>query len=327
MGWTARRKEQKRVAMMSRAATKPECRTKVVPPLIATLLLSLLVAPAALAQSAIPGSYAPFSVTLMKSGIAPPLGTVVLENGSVFYDNRRFIDSAGNKLRVSPTDAFVNRTTFGYVPDIEVLGASFYPAAFVMFMDQTIRPVPGSNKELQLADLVVQPIALGWHFDEWHALTSYNLWLPTGRFVAGASNNTGKGLYSHMFSGAVTWLEDAALPWMATGQVRYEFFGKQKTTNIRPAQVTTLEMAFGKEVFTGIDIGIAGAYSFQTTRETGSAPGTDISRYRYASIGPEIHWRPRFLPGAQVSFRPSFEFAARNTSQGIGALLSFVYSF
>jgi len=292
------------------------------------LIMILMCGAEVRSETPIPGSYAPFSVTVLRAGNLPPAGTFLLENGSVFYDTREFVDSSGETIETPTSSTFLNRTTVGYVvPEFKILGADFYPAIFVVLSDQTIRPVPGSERELSLSDTIIQPLALGWHADEWHTLVSYNLWLPTGRFDAGSSNNTGKGLFSHMLTGGVTWLQDAPLPWASTLQLRYEFFNKQETTNIRPGQVMTIEAGAGKEVFKGFDLGISGAFSFQTTHESGSDPGTDTSRYRYAGVGPEINWRPAFLPGAQVSGRSFFEFGARNTSEGIGYLLSIGYSF
>ncbi len=293
-----------------------------------TLLLGLLSVSTAAAQTPITGSYAPYSVTVLRAGIAPPPGTVVLENGSIFYYTREFVDSSGNTSETPTSNVYVNRTTIGYViPGLKVLRADLFPAVFPILSDQTVRPDPGSERELQLGDLIVQPVALGWHAGEWHALASYNLFIPTGRFEAGASNNTGKGLYEHMLSGAVTWLQDTPTPWIATAQVRYEILGKQQTTNIRPGQVMTIELAGGKELVKGVDLGISGALSFQTTEESGSPAGTDTSRYRYAGVGPEIFWRPASLPGAQVSLRAFFEFGARNTTEGRGALISLLYAF
>lgn len=101
-----------------------------------------------------------------------------------------------------------------------------------------------------------------------------------------------------MLSGGITWLQDSLRPWAATAQLRYELFGEQETTDIRPGQVVTIELAAGKEVRDGFDLGITAFASFQTTRESGSAPGTDTSRYRFFGIGPEVNWRPSSLPGA-----------------------------
>jgi len=283
---------------------------------------------AAQAQTPIPGNYAPNAVNGMRAAVMPPPGTRIIENGSLFYFTDEFVDSSGNRIPTATTNGFANRTIIGYViPDFKIFGADVNPAVIPVFANQLVRPEPGSRKDLQYADMVIQPIALGWHAGEWHTTVSYNLWLPTGRFTQGAINNTGKGLYSHMLSGGVTWLQDGPRPWAATAQVRYEFFGKQETTNIRPGQVMTIELAAGKEVFEGFDLGITGFASFQTTRQTGSTPGTDTGLYRFFGVGPEINWRPESLPGAQVSLRAGFEFGSRNTSQGIGTVLSFAYGF
>lgn len=281
----------------------------------------------AAAQTPIPGNYAPNAVNGMKAGVMPPPGTVVVENGSLFYNTRKFVDSAGNEIATSTTNAFANRTVLGYVVDFEFLGANYNPSIVFIFANQLLRPEPGSEKDLQFADMVVQPLAFGWHVNRWHVTISYNFWVPTGRFVAGAINNTGKGLFSHMVSGAVTLLEESAKPWAATAQLRYEFFGKQETTEIRPGQVMTVEFGAGKEVVEGFDLGIVGFGSFQTRSESNSPPGTDTSRYRFFGVGPEVNWRPHFLPGAQVAVRAGFEFGSRNTSQGIGTILSLSYAF
>ena len=151
--------------------------------------------------------------------------------------------------------------------------------------------------------------------------------MPTGRFNAGAANNTGRGLYSHMIAVSTTWLQDRSLPWAANVQLGYEINGKQEDTNIRPGDVMTIEVGVGKEWTKGFDLGLLAFTSFQTTREKDSAPGTDTSKYRFFGIGPEINWRAKFLPGFQVKLRAGYEFYARNTSQGMGGILSLVYAF
>lgn len=291
------------------------------------MFVAMLLATAAVAQTPIPGNYAPNAASGMKAAIMPPPGTVVLENGSLFYHTRKFVNSSGDEITTSTTDAFANRTILSYVPKFNILGANYNPSVVFIFANQLVRPVPDSRKDLQFADMVFQPLALGWHLEEWHATVSYNFWAPTGRFTAGAINNTGKGLFSHMLTGGVTWLEKTTNPWAATAQVRYEFFGEQETTDIRPGQVMTVELAVGKEVFKGFDLGLLGFASFQTTKESNSPPGTDTSRYRFFGLGPEINWRPQFLAGAQVAVRAGFEFGSRNTSEGIGTILSLLYAF
>ena len=279
------------------------------------------------AQQPISGNYAAGAFTGMKGAVTPAPGQFVLENGTLFYNTQEFVDSDGNQLPTGTVNALANRTIFGYVTDVKILGGDYFPAVIVPFANVALRPEPGSEKDFQPGDLILQPIALGWHHGELHSQFSYNIWLPTGRFNAGASNNVGKGLYSHLFTGGVTWLEQNNLSWAATLMARYEFMGKQEQTNIEPGDVLVIEGGIGKEITKGVDLGLTGYYSTQTTEEKGSAPGTDISRYRFAALGPEINWRPSSVPGFQLALRSYFEFAARNSSEGVFTVFSLAYIF
>lgn len=279
------------------------------------------------AQTPIPGNYAPGASAGMLAAVMAPPGTVILENGTLFYNTRKFVDSDGNKINTPTTNGLGNRTVIGYVPKFEIFGANYNPAIIITFRNQLLRPEPNSEKDFQIGDWIIQPVSLGWHWDEWHAIVSYSIWLPTGRFNAGANNNTGKGLFSHMLTAGTTWLQDAPNPWIINVQARYELFGKQETTNIRPGDVMTIEYAGGKQIAKVFDIGVFGFFSFQTTKQENSPPGTDTSRYRYYGIGPEVAWRPSFLPGAKAAVRVSIEFGSRNTSEGVGSILSLSYAF
>jgi hypothetical protein len=263
----------------------------------------------------------------MKSGIMAPGGTRILENGTILYNTKKFVDSSGQELPIDTTNALGNRTIIGYVTERKFLGANYNPAIIVVFTNQVIRPVPNARKDFQLGDMIIQPLALGWHKGQWHTTASYNLFMPTGRFNAGAPDNTGKGLYSNMYSVGTTWLQDEALPWAVNGQMRFETFGRQDDTDIRPGDVLTVEFGVGKELKEGFDLGLLAFASFQTSREADSAPGTDNSKYEFYGIGPEISWRPASIPGFQASVRIGFEFESRNSSQGTGMILSLAYGF
>jgi hypothetical protein len=280
-----------------------------------------------LAQQPISGNYAAGAFTGMKGMLTAAPKSFVLENGTLFYNTRDFVDSDGNTQQIDTVNALANRTIIGYVTDVKILGGDYFPAVIIPFANVALRPEPGSEKDFQFGDMILQPFALGWHHGELHSQASYNIWLPTGRFNAGASNNVGKGLYSHLFTGGTTWLQDNDLPWAATLMARYEILGEQDQTNIEPGDVFYLEGGVGKEVVKGVDLGLTGYHMQQTTEEKGSAPGTDTSRYRVSALGPEINWRPASIPGFQMALRSYFEFNASNTSEGVFTVLSLAYIF
>ena len=297
---------------------------------LALLLLGLLawvVPRPAHAQQPISGNYPAGAVGGMKAALTPSPGSFLLENGTLFYTTRDFVNGQGEPVPTETSNALANRTIFGYVTNLKILGGDYVPAVILPLANAALRPEPNSERDLQFSDMVLQPIALGWHYGTIHTQFAYNVWLPTGRFNAGASNNVGKGLYSHMLSYGVTWLQDEERPWAATATLRYEFVGKQRDTNIEPGDVLIVEAAFGKEVAEGFDLGLTGGFVTQTTEEKGSPPTTDTTRYRFANVGPEINWRPGFLPGFQVAVRSYFEFGARNTSEGVFTVFSLAYVF
>jgi len=225
------------------------------------------------------------------------------------------------------SNVVANRTIIGYVTPLKILGGEYFPAIIPVFANAPLRPEPNSGRDFQYSDTVLQPVALGWRHGALHSQFAYNVWLPTGRFNAGASNNTGKGLYAHMLTYGVTWLQETERPWAGTVNARYEMLGKQRDTNINPGDVLTVEGGFGKEIVAGLDLGVGGYFSTQTTEETGSPPTTDTTRYRFAGLGPEINWRPGSLPGFQATVRSYVDLGGRNTSQGVFTIFSFMYVF
>ena len=273
------------------------------------------------------GNYASGAFTGMKGAVTPGPGTFVIENGTLIYNTRDFVDSNGNERNIPTVNALANRTILGYTTKFKILGGTYFPAVILPFANVALRPEPGSAKDFQLGDLILQPLMLGWNSGNMHYQFGYNIWLPTARFNEGASNNVGRGLYSHLFTGGATWLQGSDLPWSATVMVRYEIMGKQRDTDIEPGNVVIIEGGVGKEVASGLDLGLTYYATTQVSNEKGSPVGTDTSKYRAASLGPEINWRPNFFPGFQLALRSYFEFAARNSSQGVFTVVSLAYFF
>lgn len=279
------------------------------------------------AQQPITGNYAPGASTGMKGMVQPPAGTFVLENGTLWFRIQDFVGSDGQTVPTATSNVLANRTIFGYVTHLKILGGEYFPSIIPVFANAPLRPEPNSERDFQFSDLVLQPVALGWRHGALHSQFAYTVWLPTGRFNAGASNNVGKGLYAHMLSYGVTWLQETEQPWAATLNARYELLGRQRDTDIDPGDVLTVEGGLGKEIVSGLDLGVSGYFSTQTTEETGSPPTTDTSRYRFGGLGPEINWRPGSLPGFQATVRSYVDLGGRNTSQGIFTVFSFMYVF
>ncbi len=70
------------------------------------------------------------------------------------------------------------------------------------------------------------PIGLGWHWSEFHLITAFGGFAPTGRYSSGSSNNTGLGFWTAMPFALATYRTGRGifkkLPLLATGGVFYE---------------------------------------------------------------------------------------------------------
>ena len=77
------------------------------------VLATCLFCASALAQTPIPGGYAPNAASGMKAGIMGPGGSFFVENGWLFYNTDKFVDSSGNEIPTETTNGLSNRTTIG----------------------------------------------------------------------------------------------------------------------------------------------------------------------------------------------------------------------
>jgi hypothetical protein len=109
-------------------------------------------------------------------------------------------DRNGNRL---PIDASVTSVVYG--GGINVVTTKKVLGGFYGF--QVLFPV-GANNRIQgteidqdpgggLTDSVITPLSLGWHFNRADAVAGYTIFVPTGRYTDGATDNTGFGMWGH----------------------------------------------------------------------------------------------------------------------------------
>ena len=124
--------------------------------ILLTMLAGLLAWAAlpAYAQQPISGNYAPGAFTGMKGVYTPPPGKFLLENGTLFYNTRDFVDSNGDARQTDTVNVVANRTIFGYVTPLKILGGDYFPAVIFPLANVALRPEPGSQKDFQLGDLI-----------------------------------------------------------------------------------------------------------------------------------------------------------------------------
>lgn len=287
------------------------------------LICCMLFASSNYGQTLITGHYQPGFAGGLKSGIIPQGNVTLFQNGWLFYFANQFVDnspatspSLNGELNITAT-----RLALVHMTGSKFLGANYGFNIAVPISNLAPNPVVVEGvtvvKGVGIGDIAISPIILAWQkANGIHLMSTYTAFLPTGRFNNGASNNIGKGFWTHMVSGGITKMQQAERPWHATTIGRLELHSSQKGTDITPGSTLTLEGGIGKSITPKVDIGAIGFLWKQLNRASG---GSAIGSLKYgnAGLGAEVQFRPSiFVLKAKVIY----DVWAENSTKGIAAV-------
>ena len=137
----------------------------------------------------------------------------------------------------------------------KLLGGFYgYSVLFPAFANNRIQGTEiDANPGGGLTDSAVTPISLGWHFKRADATAAYNIFVPTGRYTDGASDNTGFGMWGHELSiGTTAYLnERRASTTFPPSLGSFDFQSKKKDSETKVGNQMNLEGGFGGDFLKG----------------------------------------------------------------------------
>jgi hypothetical protein len=262
----------------------------------------------------------------LQAGTQAPPGVFV--TGVVyFYDTNEIVDKDGRRFnRVSIEQGFAG-LALTYVSKKKFLGANYSATAVLPLLNVAIgTPQSTSKTGIGYSDTYVQPLQLGWHKKRYDALAGYGLFLPTGRFTAGADNNHGLGMWSHEFSAGTTVYLDEKKQWHAATDVTYNIQSHIKGTNRKAGNVLSLEGGVGHTFCSGLcNAGVDYYTQWKVTDDTlPNVPPNFINKHRYYGIGPEINGVIPINAKTLAIFKVAYfhEFGNRVATQGQAVFMS-----
>ena len=89
---------------------------------------------------------------------------------------------------------------------------------------------------------------LGWHLKRADITAGYNLYIPTGRFSQGGTDNTGLGIWGNEFTIGSTVYLDQKRTWTAAANFGLEFHTDKSGTNINVGDLGTVEGGFWQDL-------------------------------------------------------------------------------
>ena len=248
-----------------------------------------------------------------------------------FYRTDTVKNLSGDSVRGSTSlDIFADLILGVQVTKKKILGGNYAFMAALPILNTELA-LPSLNVGTQtwgLADMYIQPIALGWHFKHADAVAGYAFVAPTGRFAAGANDNTGMGMWSNEFSGGTTVYLDPKKVWHAAGTGYYEIHTSKQDLDSKTGSIFTLEGGVGRAFLGGYaNGGMAYVGQWKVTQDTGEdvSPLVRGKKGSMFALGSEFNL-PVSKKGIFLGFKYLFDVHSRLATSGNYTVLSLTYA-
>lgn len=305
-------------------------RTRKTAVLVAAAVLAIA-ASASAQQLILKGSFG------MNGGVMPPPGLYAGMFGGFSWTDE-VVGPAPDKTVVHGPS--VDQQVFGpmvqYVSDFKIFGANYGAMAVIPVANIAFdfpRLDLNDSSGLALSQVWIVPVMLGWHHADPLPLAPggadftfhYAFYPVTGRYTAGATNNTSLGMFTNEVSFRLTSYFDKARAWQGSASLFYDFNGKKKDLDWKTGNPFTYMWGLGRtygssdSLFSG-SVGAAGYAQWQVTSTTG-ADAPEIVRDNKSQImgvGPEVST----LKGALV-IRYLWQVGGKFTTRGPGLYVQF----
>jgi hypothetical protein len=263
-------------------------------------------------------------VTGLKSGSQPPPHIYVIAPLVYVYNTDEVKNRDGQRL---PIDANITSVAYAggvnVVTNKKILGGNYgyqilFPAGANNRLQGTeIDANPGGG----LTDSVIAPINLGWHAKRADAIVGYNIFVPTGRYTDGATDNTGFGMWGNELMAGTTVYLNEAKQYHAATLVSFDFQSKKEDSETKVGNTMNLEGGIGADFLKG---GLTVGLNYYSTLKLSEdqiegLPSILIrGKNKVFALGPEVQLalaRKGILYGF-IKVNYQWEVYARTTTQG-----------
>jgi hypothetical protein len=190
------------------------------------------------------------------------------------------------------------------------------------------RTVGQNDTGTQFADLLLTPIAAGYHFSATdHISFSLPIYVPTGAYNQDRLANPGQNDYTFMPTVAYTHLDGSGGEFSLMSSV--EYYTKNHDTDYHSGPVFTLDGLWTHGLGSGWNAGVVAGFVDQIADDKGpTADALGGFRGRSFGAGPTVGWSGKFADTqASVSARWVPEFDTKNRPEGNGFSLNLTLLF
>ena len=260
----------------------------------------------------------------LKGASQPPPHVYVIAPLLYFYSTDEVKDRNGDRV---PIDASITSAAtaagLSVVTTKKLFGATYgYQFLFPVVINNRIQGTEiDSNPGAGMTDSALVPISLGWHAKRTDSMASYTIYMPTGRYAAGASDNAGFGMWGHELAGGATVYLNDKRTYHAATVASLTFQSKKEQSETKVGTALNLEGGVGGDFAQGkLTAGLVYYASFKMTDDQIDGVPQELIRGRNKvfALGPEVSF-PLGRKGTLYGFLKvnyQHELYARVTTQG-----------
>jgi hypothetical protein len=273
------------------------------------------------------GQNVPTGAKTIEAALLPPPGSSEVFGYLLWFSSRSVRDDAGRSTVPGfHADLIASATQISHTWKPTFLGVNI-SSNFIFIIDYGKFKASGVRDEnMDLSDLVIQPIVFTWAWGDWHFLTGPLFFQPVGDYnpTDPANNVVHYAHYQTMgYESAVTWLPN---PWFELSL--HPVLGvnfRNRRTGYRSGSLTGFDWGMMFRPVPSLrkfGLGLCGFYEHQFTNDTQSGVALPGRRITQDVVGPQMNYE--FSPGTAVALKFEREAHAVNSARGNQVWFEFV---
>ena len=270
----------------------------------------------------------------LKAGSQAPVGEYYTLPLLYVYSTDDIRNKNGDQV---PINADITASLFGagvtVVTKKTIFGANYGFTVLIAGANNRLQATEiDSNPGAGITDSVVTPLSLGWHKKRADTTAYYTLYVPTGRYENGATNNTGMGMWGQELGVGTTAYLTENRHYHAATMVSFNFNSDKEDSDTHVGTAMNLEGGVGGDFLKGgLTVGLAYYYSTKLTSDKlGDFPlNIGLAKANVFGLGPDVTLaiaKSNTVYGF-VGVRYFWEVHAVAQTKGTGFLISATFPF
>lgn len=186
----------------------------------------------------------------LQSGTQAPENTLSVYVPVYIYTANCLRNGDGDSIGNPDLTMFITGAGASYVSDFKILGANYGASILLAGASNAIQgSYIDSKSSFAFTDMYLQPLQLGWHNKRADFVFSYQMYIPTGKYELGGSENSGLGMFMNEISAGTTLFFNDKKTFHFSALAAYEINGKKKDTDIKTGDIFSIEGGLGKTFY------------------------------------------------------------------------------